>query len=276
MEGIVMESRVALVTGASSGIGEATAQRLVSAGFTVYGAARRADRLAALAGVDPIVMDITDDEQVVAAVDHIIAEQGRIDVLINNAGYAQYGPVEEVPIEAARRQFEVNIFGLARLTQLVIPHMRAQGGGTIVNISSMGGRIYTPLGAWYHATKHALEGWSDCLRVELAPQGIKVIIIEPGSIATEFSEVVAQNASANRDDSPYSELTAKVQRTMSAPDFVSKSSPPSLIADTILGALQSANPKARYMAGYLAKPMWNLRRFGGDGLYDKAVSRILK
>lgn len=271
-----MQSRVALVTGASSGIGEATAVRLAQAGFIVYGAARRVDRIEALPGVNPIAMDITIDEQVVAAVDKVIAEQGRIDVLVNNAGYAQYGPVEEIPIDAARQQFEVNIFGLARLTQLVIPHMRAQGGGSIVNISSMGGRIYTPLGAWYHATKHALEGWSDCLRVELAAQGIKVVIIEPGSIATEFTEVVAQHAPSNGEDSPYRELTEKVQRTMGDPDFVSKSSPPSLIADTILAAVQSSSPKARYMAGYLAKPMWNLRRFGGDGLYDKAVSRILK
>lgn len=269
-----MESRVVLITGASSGIGEATAVRLAEAGFIVYGAARRAERIAALPGVKPIVMDITVEGQVEGAVAQVLSEQGRIDVLINNAGYAQYGPVEETSIDAARRQFEVNLFGLARLTQLVLPHMRAQGGGTIVNISSMGGRIYTPLGAWYHATKHALEGWSDCLRVELAPMGINVVIIEPGSIATEFTEVVAENAVG--DDGPYSELMTKVSRTMSDPDFQSKSSPPSVIAETILKALQTSKPKARYMAGYLAKPMWNLRRFGGDGLYDRAVNRILK
>ena len=184
-----MTSRVVLVTGASSGIGEATATQMAAAGFTVYGAARRVDRIAQLPGVIPIAMDVTDEDQVSAAVQRIIDEQGSLDILVNNAGYAQYGPVEDISIDAARRQFDVNIFGLARLTQLVIPHMRAQGKGTIVNISSMGGRIYTPMGAWYHATKHALEGWSDCLRVELAPQGIEVIIVEPGGIASEFNEV---------------------------------------------------------------------------------------
>jgi NAD(P)-dependent dehydrogenase (short-subunit alcohol dehydrogenase family) len=269
-----MSSRVVLVTGASSGIGEATATRLASAGYTVYGAARRVDRIAQLPGVTPIAMDITDDQQVSAAVQRIIDEQGRLDVLINNAGYAQYGPVEDVSIDAARRQFDVNIFGLARLTQLVIPHMRAQGKGTIVNVSSMGGRIYTPLGAWYHATKHALEGWSDCLRVELKPMGINVVIIEPGAIATEFNDVVNTHHVGVSD--PYLDLQGKMDRTMSDPSFNSKLSSPTLIADTILKAIQAPKPKGRYMAGYLAKPMWRLRRFGGDGLYDRAVSRILK
>ena len=274
-----MGSRVALVTGASSGIGAATASKLVTAGYVVYGAARRIDRIAELPGVIPIQMDITDEPEVLAAVERITSEQGRLDVLINNAGFAQYGPVEEVSIDAARYQFEVNLFGLGRLTQLVIPHMRAQGSGTIVNISSMGGRIYTPLGAWYHATKHALEGWSDCLRVELKPLGIDVVIIEPGSITTEFTEVVARHSGdlpAFGATSPYRDLTDKVLRTMADPDFVRKSSPPSVIADTILAALSTSKPKSRYMAGYLAKPMWRLRRFGGDGLYDRAVARILK
>jgi NAD(P)-dependent dehydrogenase (short-subunit alcohol dehydrogenase family) len=269
-----MSSRVVLVTGASSGIGEATATRLAAAGYTVYGAARRADRIAQLPGVVPIAMDITDDQQVSAAVQRIIDEQGRLDVLVNNAGYAQYGAVEDVSIDAARRQFDVNIFGLARLTQLVIPHMRAQGKGTIVNVSSMGGRIYTPLGAWYHATKHALEGWSDCLRLELKPMGINVVIIEPGGIATEFSDVLAQHTA--EVSAPYADLQSKVVRFLSDPTSASKLSPPSLIADTILDAIQSSKPKGRYMTGYLAKPMWRLRRFGGDGLYDRAVSRILK
>lgn len=269
-----MTSRVVLVTGASSGIGEATATQMAAAGFTVYGAARRVDRIAQLPGVVPIAMDVTDEDQVTAAVQRIIDEQGRLDILVNNAGYAQYGPVEDISIDAARRQFDVNIFGLARLTQLVIPHMRAQGKGTIVNISSMGGRIYTPMGAWYHATKHALEGWSDCLRVELAPQGIDVIIVEPGGIATEFNEVLGQHAS--EVSQPYVALQQSVARTMGDPSFQSKLSPPSLIADTIIKAVNSPKPKGRYMAGYLAKPMWRLRRFGGDGLYDRAVSRILK
>lgn len=275
-----MGARVVLVTGASSGIGAATAGTLAAEGYVVYGAARRSERIAELPDVIPVPMDVTDETQVAAAVARIIDERGRLDVLVNNAGFAQYGPVEEVPLEAARYQFEVNLFGLARLTQLTIPHMRAQGSGTIVNVSSMGGRVYTPLGAWYHATKHALEGWSDCLRVELKPLGIDVVIIEPGSITTEFGEVVAERGGAipafTGAPGPYRDLTDKVMRAMADPDFVRKSSPPSLIADTILTALSTDRPKARYMAGYLAKPMWALRRFGGDGLYDRAIARILK
>lgn len=224
-------------------------------------------------------MDITKDDQVVAAVKQIIQEQGRIDVLVNNAGFAQFGPVEEVSIEAARYQFEVNIFGLSRLTQLVLPHMRAEGFGQIVNISSMGGRIYTPLGAWYHATKHALEGWSDCLRIEVKPMGIDVIIIEPGGISTEFNDVLGKHTvdlALTDISSPYQELANKVERILEDPDFVGKASPPSLIADTIYKALTARKPKFRYMAGYLAKPMWALRRFGGDKLYDRAVEGLLK
>ena len=144
--------RTALVTGASSGIGEDTARRLRALGYTVYGAARRTDRLRTLAtdGVRPLAMDVTDDASMTAGVSRILQETGRIDVLVNNAGYGSYGAIEDVPIDEARRQFEVNLFGLARLTQLVTPHMRAQGSGTIINISSMGGKLTTPLGGWYH------------------------------------------------------------------------------------------------------------------------------
>jgi len=268
-----MPPRIALVTGASSGIGAATAEKLAQSGFTVYGAARRTERIEALPGVTAIGLDITNEEQIQAAVDRIISQEGRIDVLVNNAGYGQFGTVEETSIETARNQFEVNLFGLARLTQLVIPQMRAQGQGTIVNISSMGGRIYTPLGAWYHATKHALEGWSDCLRIELRSMGINVVIIEPGSIATEFTEVVMDNFAG--EAGPYDDYAQKVARVMNDPKFQKKSSPPSLIADTVLCAVNAKKPKPRYAAGYLAKPMMRLRRFGGDGLYDRALSQII-
>ena len=181
------EQKVALVTGASSGIGEATAQHLHEAGFLVYGAARRTNRMQALGelGVRTLAMDVTDDESMAAGVKHILDEAGRIDVLVNNAGYGSYGAVEDVSLDEARRQFEVNVFGAARLTQLVLPHMREQHSGSIVNITSMGGKIYTSFGAWYHATKFAFEAFSDCLRVETKEFGIDVVIIEPGAIATE-------------------------------------------------------------------------------------------
>src|SRR5262245_52781560 len=157
-----MDTKVAIVTGASSGIGESTARRLRALGYTVYAAARRVDRMAGLAadGIRVVRLDVTDDASMSALVDHVVAESGRIDVLVNNAGYGSYGAVEDVPLAEARRQFEVNVFGLARLTQLVLPHMRRQGAGRIVNISSIGGKIHEPLGGWYHATKFAVEGLS--------------------------------------------------------------------------------------------------------------------
>src|SRR6188472_1147410 len=186
-----MSDRVALVTGASSGIGEETARLLHEAGFTTYAVARRVDRMAALAdaGVHTFAMDVTDDASMVAGINRIVVDNGRIDVLVNNAGYGSYGAVEDVPIDEARRQFEVNVFGLARLTQLVTPTMREQGAGRIINVSSIGGKFYEPLGAWYHATKFAVEGFSDSLRLELAPFGIQVVIIEPGPIVTEWNSI---------------------------------------------------------------------------------------
>ena len=171
--------KVALVTGASSGIGEAAAKDLRLRGFTVYAAARRIERLAALEtlGIRPLQMDVTDDSSITQGVQRIIAESGSVDILVNNAGYGSYGSVEDVALDEARNQFEVNLFGLARLTQVVLPYMRKNSSGRIINISSMGGKMYEPMGAWYHATKFALEGLSDCLRLELKPFNIHVVII---------------------------------------------------------------------------------------------------
>src|SRR6478735_5752676 len=199
------DTRVALVTGASSGIGEETARLLQEAGFTTYAVARRVERMQALAdaGVTTFAMDVTDDASVVAGVGRIVEEHGRVHVLVNNAGYGSYGAVEDVPIEEARRQFEVNVFGLARLTQLVLPQMRAQRDGYLVNVSSMGGRIWEPLGSWYHASKFAVEGLSDSLRVEVAEFGIKVVIIEPGSIRSEWSAIAADQLEATSASTPY-------------------------------------------------------------------------
>ena len=177
-----MTTRVALVTGGSSGIGEHTARLLQEAGFTTYAVARRVERMQALAdaGVTTFALDVTDPAAVTAAVDLAVAEFGRIDVLVNNAGYGSRGAFEEFTEEQIRAQFEVNVFGLARLTQLVTPHMRAQRSGRIINISSIGGKFYEPFGAWYHATKFAVEGFSDSLRMDCAPFGIQVVLIEPG------------------------------------------------------------------------------------------------
>jgi NAD(P)-dependent dehydrogenase (short-subunit alcohol dehydrogenase family) len=173
----------ALVTGASSGMGKEIAKRLIKDGFQVFVAARHTDKMNDLVrlGARALRLDISNEAEIKATVDTILSEVDGVDVLINNAGFGLYGPVEEVGNDEARYQFEVNLFGAARLTQLLLPKMREKRSGTIVNITSMGGKIYTLLGAWYHATKHAHEGWSDCLRLELAPFGIKVVVVEPGS-----------------------------------------------------------------------------------------------
>lgn len=265
--------KVILVTGASSGIGEATAMKFLSEGHIVYGAARRIDRMKPLrdAGGYAIQMDITDQNEVKLCVDQIIREQGKIDVLVNNAGYALYGPVEQVSIEDARRQFDVNIFGLASITQQILPFMREAGSGTIINLSSVGGKIYTPLGAWYHATKHALEGWSDSLRIELAPFGIDVIIIEPGAIMTEFVDVLYQPMLDRSTDGPYEEMINAVAEASKGTYDPKQASPPSVIAETIARAVRSSRPKTRYAAGKMAKLILFMRGILSDRLFDKLI-----
>jgi NAD(P)-dependent dehydrogenase (short-subunit alcohol dehydrogenase family) len=268
--------KTALVTGASSGIGESTAELLLSAGATVYAAARRVEKMKDLeqAGAKLIQMDVTDDESMVAGVNSILEKEGSIDILINNAGYGSYGAVEDVPIDEARRQFEVNIFGLARLTQLVLPGMRQNRYGKIVNISSMGGKIYTPFGAWYHATKHALEGFSDCLRFETAPFGIDVIIIEPGGIATPWGVIAAENLRKTSGNGAYAEAANKAADGTEEMYTGSRLSPPSLIAETILKAVTARRPKTRYATGFMARPVMFLRWLLSDRMFDRIVSSM--
>jgi short-subunit dehydrogenase len=225
------------------------------------------------AGGRSIALDVTDDASMTAAVERIIGEQGRIDVLINNAGYAIYGSVEETTITDARRQFEVNIFGLGRLTQLVIPYMRRQNKGRIINISSMGGKMYTPLGAWYHATKHALEGWSDCLRLELKPFGIDVVIIEPGIIKTEFADVMTGPMLQRSGVGPYGELARKVAKGAENGMASGKGSDPEVIADLVAKAVRARRPRTRYAGGFLARPVMWLRIYFGDRFFDKMMMR---
>jgi NADP-dependent 3-hydroxy acid dehydrogenase YdfG len=186
-------SKAVLITGCSSGIGQATARRLVTRGWTVYATARRLESIADLeaAGCRTLALDVCDEASMVAAVRAIEETHGAVGVLINNAGYSQSGAIETVPLEAVRTQFETNVFGLARLTQLVLPAMRDQRWGKIVNLGSMGGKLVFPGGGWYHATKHALEAVSDALRFEVRGFGIDVILLEPGLITTEFGEAAA-------------------------------------------------------------------------------------
>jgi NAD(P)-dependent dehydrogenase (short-subunit alcohol dehydrogenase family) len=271
-------TKVALVTGASSGIGEATARQLAAAGLTVYAAARRIERLQTLteAGIRPIAMDVTDDASMQAGVETIISEQGRIDVLINNAGYGSYGAVEDVPMAEARAQMEVNVFGAARLIQLVLPHMRTRRSGTIVNVTSMGGKITTPLGAWYHATKFALEAISDCLRMEVAPFGINVVVIEPGGIRTEWSGIAALKVQAVSGSGPYANQSKAVATSLTSESTQRRSSAPELIGRTITKAVNSRRPKTRYAVGYGAKPMILLHRLLPDRTFDAFIRRATR
>ena len=272
-----LQRPVVLLTGASSGIGYDVAPLLVRYGYTVYGAARRVEKIEELAseGVKALSLDVTDEASMEAAVQQIIDAEGRIDVLINNAGYGSYGAIEDVPIDEARRQFEVNLFGLARLTQLVLPHMRARGRGRILNISSMAGRITMPLGSWYHATKYALEAFSDALRMEVEEFGIDVVIIEPGGIKTPWGLIVADHLEESSRNGVYAEQAQHVAANMRKLYSPSSSlSEPKVISRTILRALEARRPKTRYLVGFGAKPSVFLHTVLPDRLFDKVARRI--
>jgi NAD(P)-dependent dehydrogenase (short-subunit alcohol dehydrogenase family) len=272
-----MSMEVALVTGGSSGIGEATAVKLQELGYTTYAAARRVERMEHLSasGVRPLAMDVTDEESMRTGVERLLAEEGRLDVLVNAAGYGSYGAVEDVPLSEARNQFEVNVFGAARLIQLVLPQMRERHAGTIVNITSMGGKIYTPLGSWYHATKHALEALSDCLRMELKPFGIDVVVVEPGGVRTEWPAIAAENVRAVSGSGPYAAQGKAVADSLVSDSTARRSSPPELIAKTIGKAVTADRPKTRYAVGYGAKPMIFLHDVLPDRAFDAVIRRAV-
>lgn len=272
-----MPAKTALVTGASSGIGEATALKLQELGYTVYGAARRTDRLQKLAdrGIRPLAMDVTDDDSMRAGIERITDETGRLDVLVNNAGYGSYGALEDVPLDEARYQFEVNVFGAIRLAQLALPHMRAQRSGTVLNVTSMGGKLYTPLGGWYHGTKFALEALSDCLRLEAKPFGVDVVVIEPGGIATEWGGIAADRLEKSSADGAYAAQAAAVASSLRSEANANRNSPPSVIADTIGKAATARRPKTRYVTGFGARPLIALRRILPDRAFDTVISRAV-
>jgi NAD(P)-dependent dehydrogenase (short-subunit alcohol dehydrogenase family) len=267
-------SQVAIVTGASSGIGAVTAARLAREGFTVYGAARRTDRLAELEGVRALPLDLTDDASVVAAVERVLAEEGRIDVLVNNAGYGSYGAIEDVPLDEARRQVEVNLFGLARMIQLVLPSMRERRSGRIVNITSMGGRFAAPFGGWYHATKWAVEALSDSLRQEVSGFGIDVVVVEPGAIRTEWGGIAMDSA---REVSGRGAYADRVTRMASRFDRAGErtGSDPEVVARTIARAVSARRPRTRYAVGAGARPVIALRTVLPDRAFDSVLSLIV-
>jgi short-subunit dehydrogenase len=269
---------VAFVTGASTGIGFEAAKKLAANGFTVYAGARRVDRMEPLKahGVNILQLDVTDDESMQNAVSTVLDAHARIDVLVNNAGYGSFGALEEVDLAEGRRQFDVNVFGLARMTQLVLPAMRAAGQGRIINISSIGGKFYEPLGTWYHATKFAVEGLSDALRLELKPHGVGVSIIEPASTLTEWGRISAEGLLASSGRGPYMDQAKEMAGVLASTDTPATSTHPEVVADAVLHAATSARPKTRYPVGRGAAAILALRRILPDRVYDAAVMAVLK
>ncbi|MGO9322214.1 MAG: SDR family NAD(P)-dependent oxidoreductase [Solirubrobacteraceae bacterium] len=276
-------SKAVLVTGCSSGIGRASALRLARSGWTVYATARRPESLAELgdAGCRTLALDVTDEDSMRAAVETVEQAEGAVGVLINNAGYSQSGAIETVPMQAVRRQFETNVFGLVRLTQLVLPKMRAQRWGKIVNLGSMGGRLTFPGGGYYHATKHALEAISDALRFELRGFGIDVILLEPGLITTDFGEaatasmadVGSPDAGGSSED-PYAHFNATVGAvTAGAYDGPMRrlGAGPERVAKVIERAITRRRPPARITITPSAKLSIATRRLLSDSAWDAAM-----
>jgi len=267
-----------LISGCSSGIGAATAAAFARAGHTVYATARRTETLADLGamGCHALALDVTSEDSMIEAVKAVEADHGKVGTLINNAGFGEYGPIEEADLDRVRTMFETNVFGLARLTQLVLPAMRRSRSGRIVNIGSMGGRITFPVGGFYHATKYAVEAISDALRVEVKPFGIDVILVEPGLIRTNFesrvNESLEMGSPSHGEDTAYADLLAASDKSTTsgyASDFMTTS--PEAVAAVILRAVESARPRSRYVVTSAAKTLINLRRFGGDRVWDATM-----
>ena len=270
-----MASHAVLITGCSTGIGRATAERLARRGDrAVYATARRTETIEDLqrAGCRTLALDVTSEESMAAAVEAIEAEEGAIGALVNNAGYSQSGAVETIPMDSLRAQFETNVFGLVRMCQLVLPGMRAQGEGRIVNVSSMGGKLTFPGGGAYHATKHAVEAISDALRFEVAGFGVQVSIIEPGLIKTSFADTAVD--SVNREEGPYAHFNGAVaEATASAYDgpFGKLGGGPDDVARAIERALTARRAKTRYPVTASARVFMTQRRLLPDRAWDRVV-----
>jgi NAD(P)-dependent dehydrogenase (short-subunit alcohol dehydrogenase family) len=269
-------SKAVLITGCSSGIGRATAERLAGHGLTVYATARRPETIAELQakGCTTLPLDVNDEASMRAAVDAVVGKEGAVGALVNNAGYSQSGAAETVPMDLVRKQFETNFFGLVRLTQLVLPGMRAQGWGRIVNVSSMGGRLTFPGGAYYHASKHAVEAFGDALRFEVRGFGIRAVIVEPGLIRTAFGDA-AVSSMGSMDGAgiagPYASFNAEVTGlTRKAYDgpMARLGAPPEAVARVIERAIRSRNPRSRYRVGSSARLMIGLRSILPDRAFD--------
>ena len=267
---------VVLITGCSTGIGRATAERLAKKGWNVYASARRPESIEDLKqkGCKTLALDVTDEASMRAAVDQVVGEEGAVGALVNNAGYSQSGALESVPMDQLRRQFETNVFGLLRMCQLVLPGMREQRDGRIVNISSMGGRLTFPGGGAYHATKYAVEALSDVLRFEVSGFGIHVVLIEPGLIRTQFGEAAVTSIGEIEQDGPYAKFNAAVAATTAGAYHGPLSrlgAGPEAVARTIEKALTKSRPKARYPVTASARLMLAQHAILPDRAWDAMV-----
>ena len=265
-----------LITGCSTGIGRATATRLARKGWTVYASARRPETIGDLHGCEALQLDVTDESSMRAAVDHIEERHGSIGALVNNADYGIHGAFETTDLDDARVQFETNFFGMARLTQLVLPAMRAAGKGRIINMSSMGGKITFPGGAFYHASKHAVEAMSDALRFEVAGFGIRVVVIEPGLIKTPFVDTAIGSVThAPGPNDPYAkfnqDLMLRIENAYRGRMSRLAASPPASVARVIERALRSYRPRTRYIVTPGARVILVLRRLLPDRAFDAVI-----
>jgi NAD(P)-dependent dehydrogenase (short-subunit alcohol dehydrogenase family) len=273
------DPQMVLITGCSTGIGRATAERLARAGHTVYATARRPESIEALkeSGCRTLALDVTSEESMSAAVAAVERAEGGIGALVNNAGYSQNGAVETVPLADVRAQFETNVFGLLRMCQLVLPGMRRRGEGTIVNLSSMGGRFTLPGGGIYHATKHAVEAISDAMRFEVSSFGVHVVLIEPGIIRSSFGETAAGSVSAG--DGPYAEFNAAVaEANATAPDgpLGKLGGEPDDVAKVIEAAIAARRPRSRYRVTASARVLLTQRRLLPDRAWDRVMSAAFR
>jgi len=272
--------KIAIVTGASSGIGRESALQLMAAGFIVHAVARRMEAMADLAqkGARLHKVDLTNAAAISRLVKDVLAQDGRVDALVNNAGYGFYGAVEEVPMEEARRQIEVNLFAPAALIKEVLPTMRSQRFGRIINISSIGGKVWSPMGAWYHASKYGLEGLSDSLRNEVRPFGINVVIIQPGGIKTEWAHIAMDNMKKTSKDGPYAPIAMNFANMLEQAEENGRDEKimgkPGDIARLVVEAATTSRPHTRYVAPFSAKVSLFLRWLLNDRLYDKLWNRV--
>jgi short-subunit dehydrogenase len=273
-----MEStkKVILITGASAGMGKEFAKALLEDGHIVYGAARRVDKMSDIErlGAKIMAMDVTDDVSMVSGIQAIEKAEGRIDILINNAGFGSFGAVEEVCMVDARYQLEVNVFGAARLMQLVTPGMRDNHYGRIINISSMGGKLAMPMAGWYHASKYAIEALSDSMRNEVEKFGIDVVVIEPGAVKSEWGDIAMDHLQNVSGQGVYSKLVNALIKMNKG--LEKKLSEPVVIARLIQKAIAAKKPKTRYIGGHMAKPFIFMRWLLPDRIFDKALQSQLK